>query len=182
MLYGYLADVIAVLHGAYVLCVVLGLVAILVGRALGWEWVRNRWFRIAHLTLIAVVVARALIWTSCPLSWWEKDLRKLGGQVDEEGVVNYEGHRIGQFFHNAIHPEDVPEWNIRFAPWFLPTAYTLFGLLILGTFWIAPVNWRGRRPALTSPPARAGEVVRADTAPPNQGPAETQAPAPLSQV
>ena len=45
MIYRILADVVAVLHLGYVVFVVLGLLVILLGRALGWEWIRNRWFR-----------------------------------------------------------------------------------------------------------------------------------------
>ncbi len=144
MLYGYLADAIAIVHVAYVAFVVLGLAAILLGRALGWEWVRNRWFRLVHLALIVLVVLRGVVWATCPLSWWEHDLRVLAGQVDEEGQIDYEGHRLGEFFHNAIHPEDVPGSGITFSRWFLPAVYTVFALLVLASFWVAPVRWRGR--------------------------------------
>jgi hypothetical protein len=152
MVYRFLADAIAVLHVAYVLCVVLGLVVILVGRALGWEWVRNRWFRGVHLALIVTVVLRALVWTSCPLSWWEHDLRVQGKQVDADGRVNYEGHRVGEFFHKAIHPESVPEWNFSPPSWVYLVVYTLFAGLVVGAFWLAPVRWRALPPPPTGPP------------------------------
>jgi hypothetical protein len=69
MAYRFLADVVAGIHVAYVLAVVLGLVLTLVGRLLGWQWVANRWFRGVHFVLIAGVVARTLVWTECPLTW-----------------------------------------------------------------------------------------------------------------
>jgi hypothetical protein len=43
-----LADVIVVIHAAYFYFVVFGLAAILLGVALRWSWVRNRWFRSFH--------------------------------------------------------------------------------------------------------------------------------------
>jgi hypothetical protein len=153
MIYGFLADLIAVIHVGYVLCVVLGLLIILIGWAAGWQWVRNRWFRLAHLAMIGTVVLRALVWPQCPLSWWEYDLRKLGGQVDADGNINYEGHRLGEFFHKAIHPEDVPEWNFNPPAWVYLVVYSLFGGLVVATFWLAPVRWRVLPPPTTGPPA-----------------------------
>ncbi len=53
------ADAILVLHTLFVAFVVLGLVCIVVGGILGWRWVRNRWFRYAHLAAIGVVVLQS---------------------------------------------------------------------------------------------------------------------------
>ena len=61
-----LADVVLVLHFAYVLFVVGGLVAIWLGCALGWRWVRN--FRGANATwrwgIIRIRAVRR-IWACC---------------------------------------------------------------------------------------------------------------------
>ena len=54
--YGILADLVVVAHFAYVLFVILGLLAVLVGRFAGWKWTRKFWFRVVHLTMIAIVV------------------------------------------------------------------------------------------------------------------------------
>jgi hypothetical protein len=129
--YRFLADIVAGIHVAYVLAVVLGLVLILAGRFLGWRWVANRWFRCAHFALIAGVVIRAMIWAECPLTWWERDLRALAGQR------GFEGSPVGRFLHDLVHP-DLPLWVF-------PTTYVIVGLLILSTFWAVPVNWRRRR-------------------------------------
>ena len=43
-----LADIVVVIHFAYVAFVVLGLVAVLMGYVFKWNWVRNRWFRLTH--------------------------------------------------------------------------------------------------------------------------------------
>src|SRR4051812_35104088 len=108
-MYVFLADLMAGLHVGYVLAVVLGLLVTLAGGMLGWQWVRNRWFRMAHLTMIVGVVIRAAIWRECPLTWWERDLRELAGQV------NFEGSVVGKFLHDLIHPE--------LAWWVFPIVY-----------------------------------------------------------
>jgi len=79
-LYALLADVILVAHFAFVLWVVLGLLLILLGGALRWRWVRNRWVRVAHLASIGFVVGQAWLGQMCPLTIWESDLRVAAGQ------------------------------------------------------------------------------------------------------
>ena len=59
--YRYLADAVVVLHVAYVLAVVLGLLATLAGYLFHWDWVRNFWLRGVHLAMIMVVVVHALL-------------------------------------------------------------------------------------------------------------------------
>ena len=51
------ADVVLVVHVLFVLFVVAGLLLVFAGRLLKWSWVRNPWFRIAHLGAIVIVVA-----------------------------------------------------------------------------------------------------------------------------
>ncbi len=69
------ADALLVLHFAIVVFVVGGLILIWIGAALGWRWVRNPWFRYAHLGAIAFVALEALIGMVCPLTAWEDALR-----------------------------------------------------------------------------------------------------------
>lgn len=134
-----LADIVAAIHVGYVACVVFGLLLILAGRWLGWNWVSNRWFRLAHLAMIVGVVLRAIVWTECPLTWWERDLR--GGFAPE----NFVGAPVGKFLHDLIHPE--------FPHWVFFTVYAAFALLVIAAFWVAPVNWRPAppRPADAAP-------------------------------
>ena len=90
-----LADLIVVFHAAYVSFVVLGLVAILVGIAFRWKWVRNPWFRWIHITMIGIVVAEALAGIPCPLTVWERQLREGAGQVAYAGdFIGYWTHRL----------------------------------------------------------------------------------------
>jgi len=54
-----LADAILLLHFGFVLFVVGGLALTWIGAAAGWAWVRNFWFRAAHLGAIAFVAGEA---------------------------------------------------------------------------------------------------------------------------
>ena len=70
-----MADVLLFLHAAFVAFVVGGLLAVGLGAALHWRWVRNRRFRLAHLIAIVFVALEALAGITCPLTHWEDTLR-----------------------------------------------------------------------------------------------------------
>ena len=123
-LHRFLADLVAVVHFAYVAFVVLGWVAILVGLARRWGWVRNFWFRMIHLLLIAVVVAEALGGVVCPLTTWERELRVLAGQQGQPGSF------VGRLV-SAVLFYDLPEWVFR-------VLHCLFGAAVLLTLILAP--------------------------------------------
>lgn len=74
-----LADAVLIAHFAYVLFIVGGLLGVWLGYAVGWAWVRNRWFRIGHLAAIAVVALEALLGLMCPLTQLEDWLRQAAG-------------------------------------------------------------------------------------------------------
>ena len=126
--YVWLADIVVAVHVAYVACVVFGLLFVFLGKALGWEWVRNRWFRGIHLAMILGVVVRTWICTDCPLTTWENVLREWGEQVE------LEGSRVGYVLHTIIHP-GLPTWAY-------PIIYVFFAGLVVATLWIVPVVWR----------------------------------------
>ena len=96
-----LADLIAGVHVAYVVAVVLGLLLTLAGQAPGWQWVSNRWFRLTHLVLMAVaVIVFAALWQECPL--------RRGGSticVIWAGRWTTPGCRVGRCLHDLIHPD-----------------------------------------------------------------------------
>jgi len=126
--YLLLANVIVVLHFAYVLFVVFGLVAILVGLALKKSWARNFWFRVIHLTMIGIVVLGAWIGMTCPLTTWENQLRQAGGQAANElGFIESWIHQI---------------MFVRLPVWGFTVAYSTFGLLVLATLIFAPPRRR----------------------------------------
>lgn len=121
-----LADAILILHVLIVLFVTLGLVAILLGRFLGWRWVRNRVFRIVHLVAIGVVVVQSWVGVICPLTSWEMILREnAGGEAYSSSFIQYWLQKF--LYYNA------PEW-------FFIVLYTAFGGLVL-------VSWYAVRPS-----------------------------------
>ncbi|MCA9056150.1 MAG: DUF2784 domain-containing protein [Planctomycetaceae bacterium] len=128
LVYRLLADLIVIVHAAYVLFVVLGLMATLVGIWRRWNWVRNPLFRYSHLAMILIVVAEAWAGITCPLTTWEQWLREWSGG---------ESYR-GDFIPNLVH-------NLLFfdaAPWVFTMAYSLFGAAVLATFLLAPPQRR----------------------------------------
>ena len=129
--YRILADLIVLLHAAWVGVVVFGMLAILVGVVAGWRWVRNFYFRAVHLLMIAVVVVQSLLGTACPLTVWENQLQAKAGQA------TYPGSFIGHWTHELIFFH-APEWVFT-------TAYCLFALSVVATFVLAPPRWPGSR-------------------------------------
>jgi hypothetical protein len=136
-----LADFIVVFHASYVSFVVFGLMAILIGAVLRWQWVRNFWFRAAHLIAIAIVVVEAIAGIPCPLTVWESQLRHVAGQT------GYTGDFIGYWAHRLIF--------YRAEPWVFTVLYVAFGLAVLTAFILAPPRrWRAdgpSKPVITAP-------------------------------
>lgn len=124
MLYTLLADLIVAIHFGIVAFIVLGQLAILAGILRGWGWVRNFWFRLAHLVGIAIVAFEAVAGIDCPLTVWEYELRTLAGQTVQEGTF------LGRWFHFLLFYDA--------EPWVFTTGYVTFALLVLLTFLVAP--------------------------------------------
>jgi hypothetical protein len=135
--YRLLADLTVVVHAAYVLFVIFGLLAVFIGYVRRWTWIRNLWFRILHLLMIAVVVAEAQFGMTCPLTTWEQRLRTLAGQQ------SYHGDFIANLVHDLLFFDA--------EPWVFTLCYTLFGLVVAATFWLAPPLW----PVRAKPDAKA---------------------------
>lgn len=76
-----LADVMLWLHVAIILFNLFGLVAIPVGAARGWAFVRIFWWRTLHLMLLAVVALQALFGRACLLTIWQSDLLREAGKT-----------------------------------------------------------------------------------------------------
>lgn len=118
------ADVVLYLHAGFVLFVAGGLLAIIVGIRREWTWIRNPWFRVAHLAAIGTVVLQAWLGMLCPLTRLEVALRVRAG--DE---ATYPGSFIAHW---------VEEWLYWQVPsWVFIGAYTLFGMLVVGTWFVA---------------------------------------------
>lgn len=113
----FLADTLLVFHFAVAAFIVVGLIAVWIGAASGWRWVRNPWFRFAHLGAIAFVAAEALLGIACPLTVWEDLLR--GGVRPESFVARWVYRAL---YYNA------PEWvfTVAYSIWAAATIVTLF--------------------------------------------------------
>lgn len=115
-----LADFVLIVHVSFVAFVVLGLLLILVGGACGWRWVRNPWFRAAHLAGIGLVVVQAWLGIVCPLTTLEMWLRELAGDV------TYSGTFIAHWLQRLLYYEA--------PPWVFAVAYTIFGLAVVASW------------------------------------------------
>ena len=120
-----LADAILVLHFAFVLFVVAGLLLTWIGYFAGWKFVRNPWFRSAHLLAMAVVVAESLFGVICPLTKWETALRLKAG---EEAA--YAGSFIQHWVHRVMFFE-IPERTFTMI-------YVVFFVLIVLSLVVVP--------------------------------------------
>ena len=95
-----LADLVLIVHFAFVLFIVGGLGLIWVGAASGWHWVRNFRFRVIHLAAIILVAGESLLGILCPLTAWEDRLR---------GGVPPGTSFIARWIHKILY-YSFPEW------------------------------------------------------------------------
>ncbi|HYG56220.1 MAG TPA: DUF2784 domain-containing protein [Burkholderiales bacterium] len=112
-----LADAILVVHFLIAAFIVGGLLVTWVGAARGWRWVRNPWFRYAHLGAIVFVAGEALLGIACPLTVWEDLLR---GGVRPESFV---GRWVRRFLYYEV-PQSV--FTVIYVAWAAATALTLW--------------------------------------------------------
>jgi len=119
-----LADIILATHALFVAFVVLGLVAVLLGNYSRWGWVRNWWFRLAHLAAIGIVIAESWLGMVCPLTEWENLSREAAGGS------TYSSSFIQHWLHEILFYD--------FEPWVFAVAYTAFGILVLAAWLLVP--------------------------------------------
>lgn len=124
LVYRIAADATVICHMAYALFIVLGQVAILVGIAMKWRWIRNRRFRLIHLAMILIVVAESIVGLTCPLTTLEKWFRGLAGQT------SYQGDFIAALIHDFLF--------VSFEPWVLTACYIAFASVVVASMWLAP--------------------------------------------
>ena len=116
-LYSLLADAILLIHFAFVVFVVAGFLAILIGLLARWSWIHNRVFRVAHLAAIGIVVLQAWFGQLCPLTIWENELRQQAGESGyTESFVEHWLHKL--LFYQA-------------EAWVFTAIYTGFGILVV---------------------------------------------------
>ena len=134
-----LANAVLALHVAVVLFVVRGLLLVLLGNGLGWNWVNRLWFRLLHLATILYVAGQAWFGVTCPLTTLENWLRNEGGYTGyASSFIEYWFQRI--LFHDA-------------PAWVFTLAYTVLASAVA-------VSWL-RFPPVRANPSRA---VRSESA------------------
>lgn len=126
--YALLADLVVLVHLAYVAFVVLGQLAICVGAVFRWEWIRNASFRIAHLATIVLVAGESLLGVVCPLTVWENRLRALAGEEMSERSF------VARWVH-AVMFYDWPEHVFTIV-------YVAFAAAVALSLWLVPPRWR----------------------------------------
>ncbi|RDK02395.1 DUF2784 domain-containing protein [Paraburkholderia lacunae] len=119
------ADAVLVVHALIALFIVGGLAAIWVGSALGWDWVRHRLFRLAHLFAIGLVSALSVLGVACPLTVLEDWLRN--DSVGAQGFIQRWVSRLLYF--------EAPVWVFTLA-------YVVFALAVLLTWLRVPPRRR----------------------------------------
>jgi len=135
---GFWADVLVVVHTAYVGFVVIGQLLILLGLLCGWRWVRNPWFRSIHLAAMLIVAVEAYFQYTCPLTTWENQLRRLAGQdIHGESFV-------GRLMNEILFSESYNDNLVN-------KLHMAFGVLVLLTFVLAPPRFRRAAERPTAP-------------------------------
>lgn len=130
-----LADVVVVLHLAYVLFVILMVPLVLIGRLAGWSWVRNFWLRLVHLLMMVIVATEAVCGVECPLTTWEHELKEAAG-IEHDGDRSF----VGRWANEIVF---VDASNVSEAT--MTVIYVVFTILIVATFVFVRPRWPGRR-------------------------------------
>jgi hypothetical protein len=123
-----LADVVLVLHACLAAFIVGGFVAIWLGAACGWTWVRERRFRFAHLAATGIVALLAALDIPCPSTMLEDWLRT--GSVGPQGFIQY---WLGRLLYYEL------------PMWLFTVAYVLFAFLVLLTWRYVPPRDKAER-------------------------------------
>jgi hypothetical protein len=130
--YAFSADILVAIHFCYVMFVVLGEVAILVGWILKWKWIRNVIFRITHFIAIGGVAVLAISKLPCPLTIWEYQLREKAGQFAEWDISF-----VGRLLRLIVFQE-LPDWVFM-------VIYVGFAGLVLLTVILVPPRFNNRK-------------------------------------
>jgi hypothetical protein len=129
-----LANIVTIVHLAYFVFVVGGVVGIVVKAARRPGWAYNPWFRIVHLLSIFVVLTENVTGWNCPLNVLEGSLRSPA--IENVEASSGFGYLLDQLLHHTISERalDVLYWTLGLA-----------SLLLL---FFVPPRWRAisRRP------------------------------------
>ena len=126
-----LANAILALHLGVVVFVVGGLVLVVAGNLRSWSWVNAIGFRLAHLIAIGIVAAEAWLGVMCPLTTLEMSLRA------QAGAATYAGGFIEHWLSRLLF--------YQAPPWVFVVTYSVFGLLVVASWWVFPPRSRRSR-------------------------------------
>jgi hypothetical protein len=134
VLFDLLANLVAVLHLAYFLFIVLGTVAIVAGPSLRWRWIHNLWFRIFHIAAVYLVLIEDLFHIPCLLNVLQWGLRSANGRNPQatEGV----GVVLDALLFSTI------------PGWVLDVMYVSLGVGLPVLLYLVPPMWRRDRRSL----------------------------------
>jgi hypothetical protein len=132
------ANLVAVVHIAYFLFIVGGMVAIVASLRRHIPWVRNPWFRVAHIVAIYIVLFEEITGFPCPLNILQWTLRGPADGVNEStsGV----GGLLDYLLYHTI------------SSLALDIMYWSFGALVLLMLWLVPPRWPTLRNRATARP------------------------------
>jgi len=119
------ADAILIIHVLFVAFVIIGLLLIFLGKTRGWFWIRNPWFRLAHVAAIGVVSLLSWFGLMCPLTILEKALRLQAGEAV------YTSSFISHLLETILY--------YRAPMWVFAVCYTMFGAIVVASWiWVRP--------------------------------------------
>ncbi len=122
LLYLIAADAIIFIHVVLVAFMILGLLLIYAGMLRNWSWVRNIWFRVAHLLCVGIVVLQSWLGIICPFTVWEMAFREKAGDAV------YSGSFIAHWLESLLY--------YRAPDWVFVIVYTVFGALVLASWFV----------------------------------------------
>ncbi len=115
--YQLLADLVLLIHFSIAAFIVIGLLLIIIGGFRNWQWIRNPWFRYAHLIAICFVVLQAWLGQLCPLTILENHFRAQAGEATYPG--SFFAYWLGELLY------------YDFPMWVFVILYSFFGLLVI---------------------------------------------------
>lgn len=119
-----LGQLVLAIHLVVIAFNVAGLVAIPLGAARRWAWVRIRWLRALHLASLAVVAVQAVLGRACFLTDWQ-DALTGGGARDP---------LIARVVNGLIY------WPL--PVWVFAAAYVVVFLYVVALWWLVPPRRR----------------------------------------
>lgn len=122
------AIIVLAIHLAIIAFNVAGCVLIPLGAWLGWPWVREFWWRLAHLLSFAVVAVQALLGRACFSTIWQDE---LSGTTHVQPLIE-------QWINGLIY------WDLPL--WVFAAAYVAVFVYVVALWvWVRPGKWRSNR-------------------------------------